>query len=228
MQILSFFKKNKPGKDHPPEVRRYLERSKSPLLKKTPLRHLRFAVLDTETTGLDVTKDRILSLAVVGVHDFGIHVEDRLEIFIRQTQYAPGESVTVHGITAARSRNGIPEREAMLNLLSFLQDRILVGHHIRFDQSMLNAALQRHFNIHLKNQTLDTAALESRLTSPVGYRQIPQSPASLDALCRKYGIEMDDRHTAAGDTIITALLFLKLLARLETKGVKTAGDLLRR
>jgi DNA polymerase-3 subunit epsilon len=50
---------------------------------------------------------------------------------------------------------------------------------------------------------------------------------SLDELCIRYGIEMDDRHTAAGDAFLTAQLFLKLLKLAEKKGIRNFKDLLR-
>lgn len=227
MRLFDFFKKQKPAVGSPPEIERYLERFQLRLPKAAPVRQLRFVVLDTETTGLDLKNDRILTIAAVAVKDFGLRVDDRLEVIIAQAGYSPGESVSVHGITASQSSIGISEKEALLDVVDYLQDAILVGHHIQFDKSILDEALKRNFGVKLKNKTLDTATLEKRLKSSVAYQQNVEPPASLDALCEKYRIEMGERHTAAGDAFITGLVFMKQLARLEARGVTTAGELLR-
>lgn len=49
---------------------------------------------------------------------------------------------------------------------------------------------------------------------------------SLDKLCERYGISLDDRHTAAGDALLTAQLLIKLLKVADKKGIKTFGDLM--
>lgn len=225
--MFRFFKKKNPAKELPPEAERYLGHFSTRLPKATPLRQLRFVILDTETTGLDIKKDRILSVGAIAAKDYGLRVEDRLELFIKQDGYVPGAGISIHGITANRADIGTNEKEVILQVLEFLRDGILVGHHIGFDKGILDETCFRQFGFRLKNTTLDTATLEWRLHAPIRYNQSHEPPASLDSLCQKYFIDMGERHTAAGDAFITGLVFLKQLARLESRGVKTAGDLLK-
>ena len=220
------FSKNK--KNYSPDYSRYLEYFHSKRPKRTPIEQVRFVVLDTETTGLDVKKSKLLSIAALEVKNFEIDISKRLEYFIQQANYQPNESVTIHGILSQQSQEGISEKSAIGTLLDFLQDSIIVGHHIGFDKAMLDMAAQHHHGGKLRNKTLDTARLARRIHNPFDAPMSKQQQLSLDALCRQYHIPLGERHTAAADTYITALLFLKLLARLKKRGVKTIGELMKR
>jgi len=75
---------------------------------------------------------------------------------------------------------------------------------------------------------LDTNYLAKRIHSPFYKMAVGQTQNfSLDALCKQYQVPIRDRHTASGDALITALLFLKLIGRLEAKGVHEFGDLIK-
>lgn len=227
MRLLDWFKNSDRKEELAPEVQRYLDYFKIKLPRSTPITNLRFVILDTETTGLNVKKDRILSIGAVAMKNYSFRTSDRYEHHLCQAGYSPDDSIQIHGITINRTSNGIEEKEAIAKLFSFLRDSILVGHHIGFDKGIIEEAMIRHFGVKIKNKTLDTSTLEKRLISPFKYQQTQSPPSSLDSLCKKYKVEMVERHTAAGDAFITALVFMKQLARLEAKGVRTMGDLLR-
>jgi len=222
MNLFSVFQKSNPHKNDAPLWQNYFQYFEQKRSKKTPLRDLRFVVLDTETSGLDYKKDTMLSVAALSVHNFQIEIGTRFEAFFYHENYQPDESVAVHGILGRHLKNGQIEKEILTNFLTFLKDAIIVGHHIGFDVAMINQALKKHFNLKLKNKTLDTAWLAKRVENPAakGFNPMP-----LDVLCKQYQIPLGKRHTAAGDTFITALLFLKLLGKLERRGVQTLRDL---
>ena len=188
-----------------------------------PLRAIPFVVVDTETTGLDVKNDHLLSVAAMRVHNFSIDLADQFTVFIKQENYIPGESVQVHGILARHAKEGLDEKSMCTRFLEFIRDNIIVGHHIAFDLQMLNKALLKHFGIKMQNKILDTGQLARRIENPMSSRGKQQS---LDVLCQQYAIPIHQRHTAGGDTFLTALIFLKQLGRLERKGVHTRNALL--
>jgi DNA polymerase-3 subunit epsilon len=223
---MFFFKKNK-SNFQAPEYRAYLTHFSEKMDLKNSIGDARYVVLDTETTGLDVKNDRILSLAAVEVNGYNFSAKNRLEYLVKQESYQPKESIAVHGILPNQTSQGISENEMLTALLAFLGNAILVGHHISFDLAIINECMLREMGGPLKNTILDTGRLARRLEDPFNIKHSNQKEYSLDSLCQKYQIEMGKRHTAAGDTFITALLFLKLLGRLEQKGVKTLKDLLR-
>jgi DNA polymerase-3 subunit epsilon len=114
---------------------------------------------------------------------------------------------------------------------SFLEDaaqKILVGHHLGFDLAMLERAGRSLGLRKIKNPGLDTYDLAVRLDRGRYYdpRTIPSREYSLDRLCERYGISLDDRHTAAGDAFLTAQLLIKLLKVAAAKGIRSYGELM--
>jgi len=192
------------------------------------IRDIRFVVLDTETSGLNIQKDKILSIGAVAVKNQQIIIADRFEYYLKQVYTVKGESIKIHGILPKHNLSGIETKEVLILLLSYLQNSIIVGHHIGFDFAVLNRAFQAHLGGQLRNQILDTNQLAKRINSPFYEMNIGQRKNySLDVLCEQYGVPVYDRHTASGDALITALLFLKLLGRLKGKGLTNLAKLLR-
>jgi DNA polymerase III subunit epsilon len=195
--------------------------------RHTPLADVRFVVFDTETTGLDLRRSRILSIGAIGVQHWQADLTDSLECYVQQPGTGEGEeAIEVHGILPNERHYNLSEAEAVQRFLAFCQDAVLVGHHVSFDLAMVNNALKRMGGKKLLNKQVDTIDLARRIAGPelAAYRQ---GAFGLDALCQQYRIPLSDRHTAAGDAYITAVLLMKLLSRLEKRGVDTLGQLLR-
>jgi len=171
---------------------------------------LRFVVLDTETTGLDPVKDRILSIGCVGLHGNKILVTDSLEIYLAQDLFKK-ETAVVHGILRHGRFSKITEQEAMEQLLNYLENSVIVAHHAAFDLAVLNSTLARLKLPKLKNKVLDTGVLFKKTTR---CRDI-HIHYSLDALCDLFSVKKHDRHTAAGDAFLTGILFLKIMNELK-------------
>ena len=187
----------------------------------TPVGAVKVAVLDAETTGLDVSRDRMLSLGILRVTGNSISLSDKLEGYLPTPPGFEGSAaVPIHGIIPNSSRYRLSEEPQLLErLLDYLGSDPIVGHHIGFDIAVINAALERYGAGPLRNLVIDTGVLAKRLR-PAGY-WTPDRDYSLDALARRYSIPLSDRHTALGDCYITAVLYLKLLRRLEVKRGKT-------
>jgi len=177
---------------------------------ETPISQVRFVVLDSETTGLDPRRDRLITIGAVAVENGEIRLNDSFEaLFKLDYNHA---SVTVHGITRDEASEGMDEPEALELFLNYLRDGVIVGHHIGHDVQTLNAGYGRHFDMQLKNRTLDTMDLALHLNDDGAFADRPMAhDFTLDALCEMFGISPHDRHTAGGDAFITAQVFLRLL-----------------
>ncbi len=222
MWLERLFRKSAP----PAFWQTYLEQARQTLPGNTPLRDIPFAVLDTETTGLNPAKDAILSIGGVKVQHGTIAVAQSLELFLEQLAVPQQKDIAIHGIMPAVSTGQTGIAEAMQQFTAWCGASVLVGHHIAFDLSMLNTVLQNLGCGKLRNPSLDTLQLHVRLR---GSKDLfTPGELSLDALAAQYHIALHDRHTALGDAYITAILLLKLLHRLEQRGVKTLRQLLAR
>lgn len=189
-----------------------------------PATSVRFVVLDCETTGLDLRRDRVITIGAVAVNQGQIDLSDVFDALLKIEHNQ--SSVTVHGITRDEAQGGANEPEALLEFLAYLGDGIIVGHHIGFDIDMLDAACERHFGIVLRNRYIDTMDLTLELDALMpNAADSAQQGYTLDALCDRFGVLPHDRHTAAGDAFITALVFLKLLSVARKAGRCRLGEL---
>ena len=134
--------------------------------------------------------------------------------------------MAVHGITREQSRSGIDEPEALRLFLDYLQDGVIVGHHIGHDISTLNAACQRHWGIDLRNRSVDTMDLTLHLEQSGAFADRQRiREFTLDSLCGMFDVIPHDRHTAAGDAFITAQVFQRLLRLASRYGRAQLGAL---
>jgi DNA polymerase-3 subunit epsilon len=187
---------------------------------ETPLEEVRFVVLDSETTGLDPRKDRLVTIGAIAVVNHEILIEDSFEALLK-VEYN-SSAVTVHGVTREESRAGFDEPEALQRFLKYLGDGVIVGHHIGHDVETFNAGYERHFGSRLPNPSLDTMALTLLLERDGAFAdRHPIQQFSLDALCTLFDIIPRDRHTAPGDAFMTALVFQRLLRLAVRHGRKT-------
>jgi len=224
--LWNWFGKKEPAGPLPAYWQSYLQRFRTSYEKHRPVSEVHFVVLDTETTGLDTRSDQILSFGAVGVHNWEIEAAGAFECYVHQVYEPVAESVSVHGILPVEREDSMEEGQALEAFLEFIGDSVLVGHNLRFDLALINQALKSRVGGKLKNYAVDTISLARRLRPPFHHPR--PGEYSLDQLCREYRIPLSDRHTAAGDAYITAVLFLKLLARLEVRGVDQLGKLLKR
>lgn len=188
------------------------------------LNDIRFVVLDTETTGFDIHRDRILCIGALVLKNKTIQVKETLELYLKQEQFKL-ESVEIHGIIKNERKPCCTEEESLPQLLNFIGNSVLVAHHAYFDISMINKALKRQNLPPLINPVIDTAVLYNKtlIDSPLLERR---ESYSLDHLALKFNISKKDRHTALGDSYITAMAFLHILNRIEDKGHLKLKDLL--
>lgn len=180
-----------------------------------------FVVFDFETSGLDPRKDQILSFAFLKIKQRSILIEARFEGFILN-ENSNIKSTEIHHITKEDLNNGFTEIQFLAKTESFIKDCVLLGHHVDFDTACLERLMLKYSRGKLTNPRVDTARLAARLAHPLMSEYGGQKALkSLDMLCKQFGIVPEARHSAGGDTLTTAFLFLKLLKEAEKRGIKT-------
>lgn len=224
MGWFDFLKKDKFPKTGFVEEYESLFEKKIPSIR--PLDQLAFVVLDTETTGLDPKKDDILSFGAIKVGGYKMSVDSGMEIYLEAPKRNK-ESVQIHEIL--NYNEVFPRADFARDFLAYIGSDILVGHHIGFDLLMLEKTMKPFGFNKFQNPVIDTLHLSQRLEKGPNYDLALGKPGeySLDSLCQKYGIPLDDRHTAAGDAFLTAQLLMKLLKIAEQKGIKDFGSLMK-
>lgn len=217
-------------KDEPDFVRHYREVTKRKIDRKTGFERMPFVALDAETTGLDINKDRLLSIGIVPLKNGALDVANRRTWLVQQTASPNNEAVKLHGIAPGESAKGIPEAQVLEELLPTISGKIIVGHHIGFDAQVIGNALQRHFGSKFHNRLIDTSMMAMRHLDAfhrTGYAN--QRPPGLDEVCVHAGLPVLGRHTASGDAFTTGQLFLWMCGRLRVRFGRqlVAGDLLK-
>jgi DNA polymerase-3 subunit epsilon len=176
-----------------------------------------YTVVDTETTGLHPDKgDEIIAIGAVRIINGRILRREVFDTFVSPRVPISEESFEIHGISEDMVR-GQPRIEDVLPALnSFCAETVIVGHNIDFDMRFIANAAEKS-GLSFDNPLLDTLRLEYLVN-----RNQPDN--DLSGVAERLGIEAGGRHTALGDALTTAEVFLALLPMLEQAGIKTVGD----
>ncbi len=181
----------------------------------TPIDQVRFAVVDTETTGLSTDDDRVLQVGVVVVRGNGA-VEKEFVTYVRRLTWGFGHvgAFHIHGITRRKLRGGIKPREALEKLNALISDCVFTAHNAKFDIGFLQSDSTR-LQIPLKlTGPLCTLNLSRKLD--------PQRAMShkLKDVAARFGKSTERPHDALADAQLTAAVLPELLSahRITTYG----------
>lgn len=167
---------------------------------------MREIVMDTETTGLD-PRDHHRIVEIGGVELFNhVPTGNVYHQYINPDRDMPEDAFRVHGLSAEFLSDKPRFADIAQEFLAFVGDARLVIHNAAFDMKFLNAELEMARKPTLPAaQALDTLAMARK--------KFPGSPASLDALCRRFGIDNSARetHGALLDSEILAKVYLELV-----------------
>ena len=183
-----------------------------------PLATLPALVLDTETTGLDVMHDRIISIAGLPHHGATADAMPPLDLLLHPGIRIPKSSTAIHGIDDKMVATAPTLALLWGSIQLFWQGRVLVGHNIGYDIAMLRHESGRHrLPFHAPAGALDLGLLYAGLK--------PRAPQiTLERIAGDFGIALEGRHTALGDAEATAGIWHRMLPALGRVGVATLGD----
>lgn len=214
--MLSLFKKRQ--SDYPPEG------------MDLPLDENCYVVLDTELTGLDHTKDSVVSIGGLKMTGARINLGDSFYRVVKPRTSLTSESVVVHGITPSDVAEMPSIDSALSEFLEFCEGCVLVGHFLSLDLRFLNQELKRLSCTSIEKPVVDTQRIHEWIKKNNGSfsgHYEDNGNRDLFTIAKAYQIQVSGAHNALTDAFITAQVFQRLLSRLPKLGVKTLRDLLR-
>ncbi len=168
---------------------------------------LREIVLDTETTGLKAQGgDRLVEIGCVELINRMPVTENEFHVYINPERDMPKEAEAVHGLSTEFLSDKPVFAKVADAFLDYIGDDVLVIHNAPFDVGFLNAELERlNKPLIQSDRVLDTLALARR--------KHPGGQNTLDALCKRYGIDNSNRvkHGALLDSWLLADVYLELI-----------------
>jgi DNA polymerase-3 subunit epsilon len=166
-------------------------------------------ILDTETTGLSVDKDRVVEIACIELNNH-IPTKNIFHTFINPETKVSADAFNVHGYSDEFLSNKLKFREIAKNFLDFIKDKKLIIHNADFDLGFLNNELRRlNAKPILKSDVVDTLQIARSKFPGVGN--------SLDALCKRYKINVEarEKHSALLDCHLLSKVYIELIDKKE-------------
>ena len=183
----------------------------------TSLVALDAVVIDSETTGLEPAKARIVEIAAVRLAAGQIDTGTPFRRLVRPGMPIPASATEFHGISDAAVAEAPAFREMWSELSAYLGRSVVIGHSLGFDLAVLKNECERAGLDWVTPATLDTRLL-AEVTEP------NLSGHSLDQLAAWLGVHVAGRHTALGDAMTTAQIFCALVPRLRDVGIRTLAE----
>src|SRR5512147_1077093 len=183
----------------------------------TPLIALDAVVLDTETTGLDPATARIVEIGAVPLRRGRLDETAALRRLVNPGEPIPAEATRIHAIDDSSVASAPKFAAVWPDISAATSDAVLIGHTFGFDLAVLKRECERADLAWVPPRTLDTRLLAEVAEPNLG-------GYTLEQLASWLGVEIDQRHSALADTIITGKIFLALLPKLREGNIRTLAE----
>jgi DNA polymerase-3 subunit epsilon len=188
----------------------------------TPLPQARIVVVDTETSGLDVRHDRLLSIGACVIREGAIDVAECFYRELHQDSASAEANILVHGIGREAQLAGEAQADVLAAFLAFARKSPMAAFNAPFDHAFLAPAMRDHLGVNFRPQWIDLAELPKAM-----YPADAASLKTLDDWLARFSIVHHERHNALADAYCTAQLLLVMMAKAGMDGYKSLGGLLK-
>lgn len=166
-------------------------------------------VLDCETSIFDKRKAELLSVAAVRIKGQEVCLSQALNLTIASDAKTDPVAVRVHHLRHEDRQGGVSLEEAIELLLEFIGNRPICGFYIAYDRAILNRYIKGFYRFTLPNKFLDVGDIYIDKTHPLLLGVEHQ--VTFEQLAKDLSVPIIERHTALGDVITTALMYIKLV-----------------
>jgi len=178
------------------------------------LSELSYTVFDTETTGLNPSEgDEIIQIGAARCVNGKLLKQESFEQLVNPGRLIPAAGIPIHGITQDMVRGKPLITEVLPAFYNFAQDTVLVAHNAAFDMKFLQLQ-EKNTGLVFNHPVLDTL-LMSAVVHP------NQESHRLEAIAERFNVTILGRHTALGDAMVTAEVWLRLIPLLQAMGITT-------
>jgi DNA polymerase-3 subunit epsilon len=178
------------------------------------LSELSYTVFDTETTGLNPSEgDEIIQIGAARCVNGKLLKQECFEQLVNPGRLIPAAGIPIHGITQDMVRGKPDITEVLPAFYNFAQDSVLVAHNAAFDMKFLQLQ-EKNTGLVFNHPVLDTLLL-SAVVHP------NQESHQLEAIAERLNVTVLGRHTALGDAMVTAEVWLRLIPLLQAMGITT-------
>lgn len=196
----------------PRSIRRYKERKEhreGPWAELfEPYKGDEVVSLDCETTSLDVKKAEILSIGAVRIKGRKVITSDRLDIKLKPPASLSGDSIKIHKLRAQDLVDGIELEDALRQVLEFVGNRPILGYYVNFDVRVLDKFLRPQLGFGLPNKAVELSHVYHDI---IKWKHVGGDvDLRFDTIAGKLDIPILERHTALGDAITVALMYVRL------------------
>jgi len=177
-----------------------------------------WVTLDCETTGLNVSKDQIISVGAVRIVGNRLLTSERLELLIRPESKISVDAVKVHHLRERDVAEGLEPEEAMRQLLRFIGSRPLVGYYLEFDVAMLNKEIFPLLGVKLPQPTIEVSGMYydyKNRNLPPADRGGQQIDLRFSTMMNDLKLPLREAHDAINDAVMAGMAFVKLRRLLE-------------
>jgi DNA polymerase-3 subunit epsilon len=169
----------------------------TPPSTRTPHGRSRYVTVDVETTGLDMFRDKLVSIGAVSVQNGMIDLAGCFDIVVRQEASSSAPNILIHRISGQRQRGGVERAEALVKFMEYVAHAPLVAYRAEFDRTVIDRTLKEVLGVKTMSRWIDLAELLPALYPDNENR-------TMDDWLDSMSITMIERHDALADALATA------------------------